>query len=95
MIAKDPETNTLRPATVEEMAALRQTKAAAARSESRLLSQRLANGAVVTTLDSSYDVYSVAAKGADGKIRRACVPADRLEAAQNGEFATEEALDEK
>lgn len=98
--AKDPVTGALRAPTAEEMAAL-QSPADVRRAsrEPALKSERLANGAVVTTLDRSYDVYSVATKDANGKIQQACVPADKLdatlEAAQGGELTTKEVGDEK
>lgn len=96
MAAKDPVTGQLRAPTAEEMAALQpETKG----KEITLRSQRLANGAVVTTLNSSYDLYEIASKGPDGKMQRACVPAANLDAllkaAQNGDLTKKEALDEK
>lgn len=99
--AKDPVTGQLRAPTAEEIAALQPVKPDTKGREGApaLRSQRLPNGAVVTTLDSSYDLYSVASKDADGKIQRACVPASRLDAvvnaAQNGALTKKEVLDEK
>ena len=60
---------------------------------------RLANGAVGITLDESTNLYSVASKGADGTVRRACVPSDRLnaalEAGQSNQPTPKETANEK
>ena len=100
MVAKDPVTGQLRAPTPEEMAALQSASAgskAEGKSAPALRSQQLPNGAVVTTLDSSYDLFSVATKGADGKIQRACVPAAQLDAVINAGSIQKkkEVLDEK
>lgn len=84
-VAKDPTTGKLRPATAEEMAALQPLKAQA-RGEGKngaatLRSEVLANGAVVTTLDTSYDLYNIVSKDADGQLHEACVPGYQLETA--------------
>lgn len=99
VVAKDPVTGALRSATAEEMAALQASvEPKRAGKETALKSERLPNGAVVTRLDHSYDVYSVATKSADGKIQEACVPADRLEAtlqaADSGELKAKEISEE-
>ena len=99
--AKDPVTGALRVPTAEEIAALQPAAPTTKgkKKEVALRSEQLANGAVVTTLDPSYDLYSVASKDAAGHIHHACVPAGRLdaalEAAQNGKLNTKEVLDEK
>ena len=97
--AKDPVTGALRAPTAEEIAALQPSREGKGREGAPLRSQRLANGAVVTTLDSSYDLYEVASKDANGKIQTACVPANQfpavMKAAQNGDLNKKEVLDEK
>ena len=101
IVAKDPVTGQLRAPSAEEMAALQPVRGAGRgeAKEAPLRSERLANGAVVTTLNSSYEVYSVATKDADGKIQTACVPAEKVEAvldaAKNGTLTKKEVLDEK
>lgn len=107
VIARDKKTGELRPATAKEMKHLQAIAAAAKekkgpRKPAKLVETQLPNGAVVTTLDSSYDVYSIATKGADGKIHTACVPGDRVEtvlaaaqAAPNDHLTKKEVLDEK
>lgn len=103
VVSRDPVTGELRAPTPEDMAALQAAAARDAKGASAkvapLRSERLPNGAVVTTLDDSTMVYSVATVGADGKVQRACVPADRLEAtleaAQKGSPIKKEVRDEK
>lgn len=99
MVAKDPATGQLRAPTAEEMAALQSAKSDSKREGAALRSERLPNGAVVTTLDRSYDLYEVASKDSNGKIHEACVPAFQLEAVmqatQNSDLTKKEALDEK
>lgn len=101
--AKDPVTGALRAPTAEEMAALQPapTTTKGNKKQVALRSEQLANGAIVTTLDQSYDLYSVATKDTAGQIRRACVPAPKLDAAMeaaqnhNHMLNPKEVLDEK
>lgn len=102
MVAIDPATGQLRTPTPEEMAALQAADPSRRKGKNTdgvLRSETLKNGAVVTTLDPSYDLYSVVAKDADGKMRTACVPGYQLDAtlaaAEKMASQTEEVVDEK
>lgn len=105
VIARDKTTGELRPATAKEIKQLQTISATAnkdkkgTRKPAKIDEVRLANGTVVTTLDSSFDVYSVATKGADGKIHTACVPGEKVEsvlaAAQHDNLTKKEVLNEK
>jgi hypothetical protein len=101
LAAKDPVTGQLRAPTAEEAAQLqpvpaKDTKAGFKKPQPV---RQLANGTFAVTLDSSYEMASVAVKRPDGKVVTACVPANRaeavLEAAQTQPVVTKEVLDEK
>lgn len=101
LAAKDPATGQLRAPTAEEAAQLQSTSAPSTKAGARkaMPVRQLANGAFAVTLDSSYEMASVAVKRADGKVVTACVPANRADsaiaAAQTQPVSTKEVLDEK
>ncbi len=101
---RDAETGALRAPTAEEAAALQPAPAggkggAKIKEASVPEVRRLPNGAIAMTLDSSFEMASVAVKGSDNKVRRGCMPSDKVEtaldAAQNGGLTKKEVLDEK
>ncbi len=102
MAARDPVTGALRAPTPEEIAALRpaaKLEGTKGKEKAEPVVRQLPNGVLAITADPSLDVYSVAVKGPDGKVRTACVPGDKveavMEAAQKANVTKKEVLDEK
>lgn len=75
VIAKDPETGELRPATAEEMQALRQSRSALLRSAAPAGPQPKTHwsGAQGARLTDEFASYSVVVKRADGRLVELCV----------------------
>ena len=99
IVAKDAVTGALRAPTAEEIAALQSPSTAKGARKFAEPVRQLPNGTRAITLDSSTEVYSVAAKTSDGKVRTACVPAEKVEAtlkaAQEASLTKKDVLDEK
>ena len=89
MVAKDPETGKLRPATAKEIEALRAAgiKPSLAKSAPATTVETLPSGRKRAQIGPEYFRYSVVRKNPDGTFSEECVPAAKVDAALNAPAA--------